>query len=76
MELLDFINSKRDGGSIWFKALVVVDQGVHANPKSVIWIAFLLPRGKLRSYDQARDAQWLLRTTFNHRVGLDKSPYN
>ncbi len=50
-KFLDFINSKRDGATVWFETLV--DQGVHTNPKSVIWIALLLTRGKLGSYDQA-----------------------
>ncbi len=47
---LDFIDSKRDGASIWLETLV--DQGIDADSKSVIWITLLLTRGKLRSYDQ------------------------
>jgi hypothetical protein len=54
----------------------LVDQGVYANSESVIWATLFLNRDKLRSYDQARDAQWLLRTTFDHRGGFDKSSYN
>ncbi len=74
LEFLDFINSKRDGASVWFETLF--DQGIYANSKFVIWIALLQTRGKLRSYDQARDAQWLLRTTLYNRSGFNKSPYN
>jgi hypothetical protein len=51
VQLFDFINSKRDGASVWFETLV--DQSVHANSKSVVRIALLLTGSKLGGYDQS-----------------------
>ena len=58
VQFLDSVDSERDGASVRFETFV--DQGVHTDSQSVIWITRLLTWGKLGSYDQARDAQWLL----------------
>jgi hypothetical protein len=40
-QLLDFVHCERNGAGIRLDALV--DQGIDANPESMIWIIFGLP---------------------------------